>query len=304
MFNTLPERTLEIRRSVLNDLWQCSQTGAPPLGHLVGLHRVPAIDGSLGLALDEHRPAMAGRPGILEVVMLADLALGGVIRNRIGLSFPMPTISMTIQLTPGRISEVARAEARSATPSERTASAHARLLTADGEAVGDAQGLFSLPPMPYQGPRRTMPWDSFDGLGNGTHMQEHDQPENGIIEDITGHALSRPTRAWGTAHVGHQMTRDGEFSVLTPTAVMANRLGHVQGGVLVTAAILAAAVCGGFPPESLAAATIDFLDAADLRSPIRARPSVLRQTKRSLFADVLLLQGPQTRCHVSAVFRR
>lgn len=304
MLNALPARTLEIRRSIVNDLLQCSESGAPPLGHLVGLHRVPAVDGALGLAMDEGRPAMVGRPGLLEVAMLADLALGGVLRNRIGLSFPMPTISMTIQLTPGRISEVTRAEAHCAAPSERTAPSHARLLTAEGEAVGDTQGIFSLPPMPYNGPRRAMPWDSFDELKVGTHEQAEDQPEDGIVEDVTVHALGMPTRAWGSSHIERQMDMDGEFPVLMPTAVMANRLGHVQGGALLTAAVLAAATRGGFPPESLVAATIDFIDAGDLKSPLRMRTTVLRQTKRSLFAVVLLEQGQQARCHVSTVFRR
>lgn len=91
--------------------------------------------------------------------MLPDLALGGVIRNQIGLALPLPTVSMTIQLAPGRAREVAWADAECPVQLDRTASARSQLFTADGEVVGDAVGVFALPKLPYDGPGRAMPWD-------------------------------------------------------------------------------------------------------------------------------------------------
>lgn len=307
-----------IQASIRADLDASGDTGAPPLGHLAGLHRKPADGGRYALALDPTRPALTGGAGVLEFAMLADLALGGVIRNQIGLALPLPTVSMTIQLAPGRTREVAWADAECTVQLERTASARSQLFTADGEVVGDAVGVFALPKLPYDGPGRGMPWD----LPLDDHSPKKDPAwadesvplsadRESLVDSIHAHAAGDPDCAWGTQHVAEQLISAGEGAgegvdgfVLTPTPPMVNRLGHVQGGVLFTAAVLAAARAAGFPVETLTTATIKFIEAADLDGPLVPEVTVLRAGGRSLFTSTVLVQNGRARSHVSAVFRR
>ena len=302
----------EVRRSVSRDLAESSHSGAPPLGHLAGLHRGPTTDGTYALALDPDRPLMAGGAGILEFAMLADLALGGAIRNQVGRTLAMPTIAMTLQLTPGRTKEVAQADGQCTARLDRTATARSQLRTVAGDIVGDAQGVFALPRQPYHGPGRAMPWDIPPGDTHDENPSSSDvdlsswapgATEEMLVDRITAHAAGSPAHAWGTAHVEEQMTV-GHDPVLTPTAPMANRLGHIQGGALFTTAVLAAARADEFSVDSLVTGTIEFIEAASLGDLVVPEVSVLRVSSRSLFASILLVHGGRTRCHGTTVFRR
>jgi acyl-coenzyme A thioesterase PaaI-like protein len=306
----------DLRRSVCRDLAWSSLTGAPPLGHLAGLHRMPTNDGSYALAIDPSRPFMAGGAGILELVMLADLALGGAIRNQVGLTLPLPTVSMTLQLAPRGTSEVAWADGECTSQLDCTATARSRLRNAAGDIVGDATGVFALPRLPYDGPGRPMPWDvptdaTSDRDGDGALNRDEGAPsswvpgpaEEVLLNRVTAHADGSQETAWGTSHVKEQMAT-GDALALVPTELMANRLGHIQGGALFTAAVLAAARVGEFPVESLVTGTIEFIEAARLGALLVPEVTVLRASGRSLFASVLLVQDGSTCCHVTPVFRR
>lgn len=306
-------RTREITASVRRDLAWSAETGAPPLGHLAGLHHRANVGGGYGLALDPDRPLMAGGAGVLEFAMLADLALGGAIRTQAGLALPMPTISMTLQLAPGRTRDVEWANAECTTRLERTATARAQLHSDDGEVIGDAFGVFALPKLPYDGPGRAMPWDvppSVDESDARGSLQEVDDTVassdpsfDALAQQILAHATSAPAYAWGTTHLAEQLSSSAGME-LTPTQPMANRLGHVQGGALVTTAVLAASQVGRFAVETLVTATIEFIDAADLDGRLIPDVAILRAGGRSLFASVTLVQDGRVRCHVTTVFRR
>lgn len=320
------DSSLPPTRSVRRDLQVSSATGAPPLGHLVGLHRQNHADGSEGyvLALDPDRPAMTGGAGIVEASMLADLALGGVIRNHVGLAVRMPTISMTIQLDSRWVGGVSSADAEMSGLLDRTASSRSRLITASGEVVGDAVGVFALPRLPYNGRGRAMPWDvvrdepsaSSDSRSQGADQSPGDAVgeaaddavdeivDGSVVDEVVAHAAGTPACAWGTAHVRRRLTFVGDEFRFAPSAAMANRLGHIQGGALFSAAVMAASDRGGFGPETFVSGTIAFLEPADLRAPVLVRVTVVKASGRSLFADARLVQGDRSCCHVSTVFRR
>lgn len=305
-----------VRQSVRADLQAADQTGAPPLGHLAGLRRRDIRDdargtGGYALELDPARPALAGGAGVLEFAMLADLALGGVIRNQVGLALPMPTVSMTVQFAPGRTREVLWADGQCTVQLERTATARSQLFTAAGEVVGDAVGVFALPKLPYEGPGRAMPWDlalNTERQQGQVHADEQVEPLSSDQEALAGsiqrHAAGDPAWAWGSQHVAEQLKCAAGRFALAPTPPMVNRLGHVQGGVLFTAAVLAAARTAEFPVETLTTATIEFIEAADLDGPLVPEVTILRAGGRSLFASTVVVQDGRPRSHVSAVFRR
>ncbi|MFE0726113.1 PaaI family thioesterase [Streptomyces sp. NPDC058794] len=305
-------RSEDQQQTVLTDIEQSRRTGAPPLGHLVGLHRIATPGSAFTLAFDLSRPALAGGASILEVAMLADLALGGVLRNSVGLTVPMPTVSMTIQLHPGQMSSIVTAEAEVTALAQRTALSRGRLCTGDGAIVGDAQAVFALPALPYDGPGRSMPWDTWvQAQTDGVGLPEQAETEEGawpgcerLPEQIAAHASDNPVHAWGTTHIREHMTQSGSGAAMTPTVQMANRLGHVQGGALLTAAVIAAEQNSDFTVDNLVTTTIEFLDAARLEAPVLAAVRVLRQSGRSLFVSIVLKQDDRTCCHISAVFRR
>ncbi|GAA5063784.1 acyl-CoA thioesterase domain-containing protein [Nocardia callitridis] len=297
-----------LRAAILTDIDQSARTGAPPLGHLVGLHRIQDATDLFILAFEPTRPAMLGGPGLLEVAMLADLALGGVLRNEVGPSLSMPTITMTIQLAPATATEVRTAAAEVTAVLDRTGMSRCRLLAADGAIVGDAAGVFALPARPYDGPGRPMPWDS----PPGEEALDTAAPElgrsntDGCLDSIEAHALTEPEpeRAWGTAHIAQQVAATADSIAMTPTGVLGNRLGHVQGGAMVTAAVRAIELRTGFTADELASVTAEFVGATTLDGLVVATVDVLKQSPRSLFARVALTQEGQLRCHVSAVFRK
>lgn len=309
-----PVQPSELSTSIRADLYASNETGAPPLGHLVGLHRKALDGGRYALGFDPSRPAIAGGAGVLEFAMLADLALGGVIRNQVGFALPMPTVSMTIQFAAGRTREVMWADAECTVERERTATARSQLFTAVGEVVGDAVGVFAVPKLPYDGPGRAMPWDlplddhDLKGCPAGGDESALSPDQESLVHSIQSHAVGDPNCAWGTQHVAEQLTRaarEGQDGfALTPTPPMVNRLGHVQGGVLFTTAVLAAARTAEFPVETLTTATIEFIEAAALDGPLAPEVTVLRAGGRSLFTSTVLVQDSRVRCHVSAVFRR
>jgi hypothetical protein len=125
---------------------------------------------------------MTGGAGPLESAMLADLALGGVIRNRVGLAVQIPTISLPIQLEPARVSEVVWVDGECSARVERSASARRRLHTAIGDVVGDATGVFALPTLPYGGPGRAMPWDTRPA--EVTPRPGTDAPDSSAVETV------------------------------------------------------------------------------------------------------------------------
>lgn len=245
--------------------------------------------------------------------MLADLALGGAIRHRVGLALPMPTVSMTIQLTGRPVREVRWAEGECAGWGRRSAGARSRLFSETGVPVADAVGVFALPRLPYEGSGREMPWDlplDEPVVPGEEPLAEQDDREDSLpgqaqlVESIDTHAASRPEVAWATQHVMDRMgSHDGSHE-LDPSAAMVNRLGHIQGGVLFTAAVLAVARQSGFSVESLSTGTIEFIAAAELGSSLVPRVNILRAGGRSLFATVVLEQGGRVCSHVSLVLRR
>ncbi|WP_035281902.1 PaaI family thioesterase [Brevibacterium album] len=285
-------------------------SGAPPLGHLAGLHPYETEHGTFALALDMDRPMMAGGPGVLEVAMLADLALGGALRRELGPGLPMPTISMTIQLMPGSSAEVRAATGDASAHVDRTAVSRSRLISGTGEVLGDALGVFAFPALPYDGPHQPMPWDDDAATVRGSSAEEAhgpavlDSEAESVAAAVCGHAAGAPEQAWGSTLLEQSAEKTETGLVYRPTAPVANRMGNVQGGVLFAIAVQAAATAADFSACELVSGTIDFISAAGTDEELKAEVRVRRSGRRVLFATVDLSQGERLCATVTAVFRR
>lgn len=246
-------------------------TGAPALSCLAGVRAEPVPGAAVRLGLP------GGPTGLLDVAMLADLALGAAVRSRVGADRQLPTVTLTVQLTaplPAASTVRVRAEG-SAVGSYRQASAAGAVL--DGETpVGHCGATFAL------GRRLqvVMPWEQRDRV-------EPDPLTEDRLTDVEAAALAT-IRARNSTSAGEALLaagcepggRDPSHLRLTPSTLLANRSGTVQGGVLFALADRSAALASA---GDLATGHAQFVSGADVAVPLDASSVVLRSGRRTSF---------------------
>ncbi|WP_159043338.1 PaaI family thioesterase [Streptomyces sp. NBRC 110028] len=250
------------------------------------------------------RPAPQ-RLGLVEMAMLADLTLGGALRQEVGRTRPLPTLSLTLDLAAPHDADSASvtAEARETAVGDGVATA-AGSLRGPRAVFGHCAATFAVP---SRGRQDELPWDDPDGA----HRPGSSVPlDPGSLSDADQSLLRSVPAAedtglsWGD-HLVTEATVTGPGGlVLTPTAAMTNRAGAVQGGVL----FALAAHCGAprddsFPPR-LVSGTMRFLAGTGAAAPVRAEPLVEQVTRRSVFTQVRLLQDEGVRAVAGLVYRR
>lgn len=305
------------RSSVRHDVSRSAATGAPLIGCLSGLRRVAIAGRPFALGFDLERPTLRGGPGIVEVAALADLALGGAIRDATDRSLPLPTISMTIQLDRCSSRRTAAAAATAERASGSVAGADARLLSSDGQIVGRAQGLFAVPNRTRTRSVPPMPWDEWErplqGSPSGPDFPETstgsvgDSAPNGeaIVEQVVEHSQRSPTASWVSHLVAQNLrcVREG-VAELVPIAASANRGGHVQGGLLFGLAVLSNPSVHDFNPDDFVTGTMEFVGPGSPTESLTVHTEVFRATTRTAFCDVRIQQAKGLIAHASTVFRR
>lgn len=131
----------------------------PPPAVLIGVRRVRGTRADLELELDPDRPATAP-VGLTEVAVLADLALGGALRARLGATRVLPTVSLTLHLAAhlasARLPPGVRVRAWGDGPADGLADARAEVVAGD-RLVGRALATFAVPDPPSCAP--PLPWE-------------------------------------------------------------------------------------------------------------------------------------------------
>ncbi|MGV9351639.1 hypothetical protein ACWDSD_44525 [Streptomyces spiralis] len=237
--------------------------------------------------------------------MLADLTLGGALRQEVGRTRPLPTLSLTLDLAgphnDDSSSVTAVAQEIAVGDSVGTT---AGTLHGPQTAFGHCAATFAIP---SRGCQEALPWDNSDAI------QQNDVPSPLQPSDL-GHddqtllrsvlAAEETDRSWGDHLVKEATTDSPDGYLLTPTPAMTNRTGAVQGGVL----FALAAQCGAPRDESsrprLLSGTMRFLTGTDASRPVTVQPLAEYATRRSLFAQVRLWQGENVRAVAGLVYRR
>lgn len=217
--------------------------------------------------------------GLADVAAVADFALGAALRRRLGAGQGLPTVTLTLELAEGSALAGTWVRAWGGSVSEGLVRAHGLVLDPTGP-VGHCCATFAVPP--HATGLKLLPWEvgADRDVGEPTAVG----PADGLsTEDLVAAASSVA----------------GSTTTLRPVDSMLNRGGSVQGAVLFRLA-------AGFPrvPTRLVSGHVQFLHPADARSPVTATPTVLAETRRTLFVHSLLRQQGRVVAAGSFVLRK
>ncbi|MEV1243962.1 hypothetical protein [Nonomuraea sp. NPDC049750] len=277
-------------------------TGAPVLACLAGLQAAPAALGSFALGFAE-KPAPQ-RLGLVEMAMLADLTMGGALRQEVGRTRPLPTLSLTLDLAGPHGDE----------GSSVTAVAHD---IAVGDGVGTAAGSLRGPrtvvghcaatfAIPTRGRQEELPWDNPEGThqhGTSAPLRPSDLSDDDQLLLRSVLAAQETDRSWGDHLVMEATTGSPDGYELIPTPAMTNRAGAVQGGVLFALAAHCAIARDERSRPRLVSGTMRFLSGTDAAMPVTVVPLAEHATRRSVFAQVRILQDEDIRAVAGLVYR-
>lgn len=277
----------EDRRAVLlAGLARSRATGGPWLACAAGVRAAGDPGATAGDTVLGYGPS-PGPASATDLGVLADLALGAGVRAVLGLDRRLATVSLTLQLheaLPAAADLRVRA-ARASSPGEELAVATGSVLSPAGQ-VGSCSAVFApqargLAPMPWEVPQ--------DGSPALPGDLEPSSDELLAVDSASG------TRAHGHSVVEAALlgatTQDADAAVrLQPTALLANRGGVVQGGVLLGLSVLAAHRAVPAPAE-LRTAHVEFVAPAVLGEAVTARCELLRPGRRTQLLRTDLHQG-------------
>ncbi|NIH79669.1 PaaI family thioesterase [Amycolatopsis viridis] len=275
-------------------------TGAPALACAAGLRHASSSPFTLGFA----PPPAPQRLGLVEVAMLADFALGGALRQRLGRTRPLPTLSLTLDLTglPDVAGARTLAEARDVAVAADGIGTAAGAIRSGNAVLGHCSATFAVP---SGGSQAELPWDRPDPPSQDNHrsvdLGELTPAERALF--AAARSAEAVGRSWCDQVVGTAMADEDGTSVLVPSEVMTNRAGAVQGGVLFAAAARCGAPRDG-ARSRLVSGTMRFLAGASAAKPIVLEPAVEHTTRRTLFTQVRLWQDGTVRAVAGLVHRR
>lgn len=238
--------------------------------------------------------------------MLADLALGGALRQEVGRTRPLPTLSLTLDLA---APHDANAAATSAVVHEVAVGADgvgtaAGCFRGHGAVIGHCTATFAVPARGSQG---ELPWD--DPSGSATHSQpsllewgDLGPDDQSLVRSVIAALDVEPS--CGDTFLEEAMTSGPEGRALVPSAVMTNRAGAVQGGVLFAAAAHYGVPRGENAAPALISGSMRFLTGTSMGAPVVVESLTEHTTRRSVFTRVRLRQGQEVRAVGGFVHRR
>jgi acyl-coenzyme A thioesterase PaaI-like protein len=240
-----------IRERVLQAIALNREPGFHFAGHFAQLSfdRTEPEDSQVSVATGAHTNDRDGRANIGVVAMLADMALAACVRGGMDPSTRLATVSMSLQFTGvparGALHAASRFEGFHGHGAARQAQSRL-VLHGQGGAVCHGHGAF----MPLEPPPGFRLFPMPRGPRTATPIAENDltREERALVRAADA-ALTHGSddflaRFWGYA-AAHR-TKQGAACVLENGMHVANRVRHVQGGILVGLAASTAGVA--LPP--------------------------------------------------------
>lgn len=262
-------------------------------GHFIGISGERPSDGRAQLRLDGEVPTV-GAEAVSPVALatVADLALGAAVRTRMKPGVRLGTVTLSVHHPPGAVVGPLDAAATVHQVADGHGTAHCSILAA-GDTVAQAQGWFAALPPPPGAELPALPWEHAEQLAIGV-------PSPAELDDAEARAVAAArdagarARARGTA-VSQEMlafawrdAAEGRAAGTLPIGPeLANRVGHIQGGALYGAALLAAAEALGVPGATLADGHYQFLRPAD-GATLGAEAEVVRRGRSVAFVHARL----------------
>lgn len=217
--------------------------------------------------------------GLADVAAVADFALGAALRRRVGAGQGLPTVTLTLELDVGSAFAATWVRAWGGSVHAGLGRAHGVLLDRTGP-IGHCSATFAVPPDATG--LEPLPWET---------GADRDGAETRAIGPAD--AVSAETLVAAASSIA------GSTTTLRPVDSMLNRSGSVQGAMLFR-------VAASFPrvPTRLVSGHVQFLHPADARSPVTATPTVLAETRRTLFVHSRLRQQGRVVAAGSFVLRK
>lgn len=265
-------------RHVLRALALARGTGAPALACLAGVGSTS--DGTYGLT--GIPDGWTAPVGLLEIAVLADLALGASARARAGADRRMPTLSLTIDLA-APPPPAARLDVVADEPAVEDGFASTAGTVRDGgRAIGHCAATFALGSAGFT----VLPWE--DRAGVAVEPLAEDDLYDDEAEMLAA-VRSAEGASWSDAVLDAAVTGAGPLR-LVASRLLANRAGTVQGGVLFALAARAAATAVDGPVR-MRGGHLDFVSAGDVAEPLDATSTLLGAGRRTSFARAEIHQG-------------
>jgi len=201
----------------------------------------------LEMASGPHNVEPDGTANLAATVFLADMALASSCRAFVDPTRRTATLQIQVQFLGGEARGTLRAEATSEGFSDRTALAQAlckgRVLAGDREIVR-MNGTWVSPPSPDGRPLHPLPWERKDGMPPIPQLTLKD------LDPLEKGAVRRAELAIRAAGPGEFMrrywepitrhTERGAIGRLPIGLYVGNRVGHVQGGLTLSTALITA----------------------------------------------------------------
>ena len=258
-------------------------TGAPLLGLLLELRQAAAGPDAIHL---EGLSAW-GPLGVMELATMADLALGGAIRRKVGTATLMPTLTLTLELDRDADGCDAAVCAEAEPTIGGTAGAVGRVSSTDG-LVGRCMATFvvgscgaDVTPLPWEinGP----PAASASSRLGEEQLTDGEAAVLAALEPASEGSLeARLLRASWQSEDGRSR------AAFEPGLALLNRAGHLQGGATVGLAV-AAARAANPRPARLTSAHVQFVRPA-LARRLQVVGRLVRAGRRISFVTVELSQ--------------
>ncbi len=272
-----------IRQRALRALAGNRTPGYHFAGHFLRLQcrRFEKGEAAFELEPGPHCVDADGTMNLGALLLLADMALAASTRLYVASSARTATLCLRVEFTGAPAHGLLRAEAKSPGFSSHTALAQAACagtIYAAGTQVARMSGIWVAPPAPEGHALNPLPWESADIATVPTLSPAQLDPLEKMVMRRVRQAMretphgSFPRNLWEPA-VRH--TPRGAASRLAVGMHVGNRVGHVQGGLLMYAAL--ATAIGAVPHHPLLTAASAWFISPGQGKTLTSRSTVLQK---------------------------
>ncbi len=278
-----PSDEHDIRQRALRALTGNRNPGYHFAGHFLGLQCRHFDKGAVVFDLEPgpHCVDADGTMNLGALLLLADMALAASTRLYVDSSARTATLCLRVEFTGVPARGLLRAEAKSTGFSTHTALAQAACagtVCAAGTEAVRMSGIWVAPPAPEGRALNPLPWESADAATIQTLLPAQLDALEKMVMRRVGQAMreaphgSFPRNLWEPV-VRH--TPRGAASRLTVGMHVGNRVGHVQGGLLLNAAL--ATAIGAVPHHPLLTAASAWFISPGQGKALTSRSTVLQK---------------------------
>jgi len=257
-------------------------------GYFLGLHArgMDKSEAWTAIPYGPHCANVNGDMNIAAIALLADMGPGAAMRMHLPPASRMATATLQLQFTGIPVRSDLECHARFDGFFEGASAVQGRTsgrLIADGKVVCHAVGTFATPPAPPGTKLVPVPWAAMEQLPPPLAVREMAVDEKSILKSARAALKAADTEVsdkrsfiehlW--SQIASPRTGGGAGNTVRIGPHIGNRVGHVQGGVMV--GIAAASAVAALPPNARLTGASAWYISAGLGKALRVRSRILQQ---------------------------